>query len=74
MCSYNTWGQSPLFKLASQTVSSCNTAVRACITLIDDFLNEDFQTMMTSRLQNDPIDLRFTQYREIIESKFHLGW
>ena len=74
MCSYNTWGQSPLFKLTSQAVSLCNTAVRAYITLIDDLLNEGFQTMMTSRLQNDPIDLHFTQYREIIGSKFHLGW
>lgn len=74
MCSYNTWDQSPLFKLTCQAVSLCNTAVRAYITLVDDLLNEGFQTMMTSRLQNDPIDLRFTQYREIIGSKFHLGW
>ena len=64
------WCQSPHFTLTAQTASSLTSTLRSHAILIDELVNEGYSFVMTSRLQSDPIEKRFSQYRQMSGGRF----
>ena len=58
------WCDSPAFKLTAQTKSALVSTLRAQAILIDELLVDGYQFVRTARLQSDPIERRFCQYRQ----------
>ena len=67
------WQKSPAFTLTAQTSSALITTLRAQSYLIEDLLSEDFDFVMVSRLSSDPIERRFSQYRQMSGGRFLVG-
>ena len=57
------WYQSPAFTLSRQTASTLTTILCVHAMLIDDLLNGAY--LITARLQSDPVDRHFSQYRRM---------
>ena len=54
-----------------QTNLSCFVKTLRCIAnLIDDLLNENYDYILTSRFQSDPIEHHFSKYRKVSEGRF----
>ena len=54
-----------------QTNLSCFLKTLRCIAnLIDDLLNENYDYILTSRFQSDPIEHHFSKYRKMSEGRF----
>ena len=64
------WKQSPAFTLTSQTSSAFIITLRAQAHLIDEPLEEGYSFVLTGRLQSDPIERRFSQYRQMSGGRF----
>lgn len=64
------WSQSPSFKLTSQTASALINTLRSQAMLIDELLNDGYDFVLTARLQSDPIERRFSQYRQMSGGRF----
>ena len=64
------WYQSPAFALTPQTASALTATFCAHAVLIDDLLNEAHHYVITARLQSDPIERRFSQYRQMSGGRF----
>ena len=57
--------------LSKQTCSALVKTLRAQAALIDELLNEDgYIFVMTGRLQSDPLERRFSQYRQMSGGRF----
>ena len=63
----------PASTLTPQTASTLNTTLRAHAMLIDDLPNEANQYVITARLQSDPIERRFSQYKQISGGRFFVN-
>ena len=59
------WKKSPAFTLKAQTSSALIVTLRAQAMLIDELLGEYYIYILTGRLQTDPLERRFSQYRQI---------
>ena len=55
----------PAFTLTSKTPYALVLTLRAQSGLIKELLSEGYDFVMTSRLQSDPIERRFSQYRQM---------
>ena len=44
--------------------------LRCIANLIDDLLNENYDYILTSRFQSDPIEHHFSKYRKMSEGRF----
>ena len=55
----------PAFTLTSKTSYALVLTLRAQSGLIKELLSEGYDFVMTSRLQSDPIERRFSQYRQM---------
>ena len=64
------WKQSPAFRLTPQTASALIVTLRAQALLIDELLEEGYLFVLTGRLQSDPIERRFSQYRQMSGGRF----
>ena len=64
------WRQSPNFCLTKQTSHAFVTTLRSHAMLMRELLNEGYQYVMTRRLQSDPIENRFSQYRQMSGGRF----
>ena len=66
------WCTSSSFRLTVQTKSALvNTnTLRAKADVIDELLNDVYEFVMTARFQSDPIDRRFSQYRQMSGGRF----
>ena len=64
------WCQSPTFTLTPKTVFALTTTLCANAMLIEDLLNEAYQYVITARLQSNPVERRFSQYRRMNGCKF----
>ena len=62
------WCQPPAYTVFSQPVSALTTILRDDAILIDDLLNEAY--VITARLQSDPADRHFSQYRRMSGGRF----
>ena len=59
------WCDSPAFKLIGQIKSALVSTLRAQAILIDEMLVDGYEFVRTARLQSDPIERRFCQYRQM---------
>ena len=64
------WCSSPAFKLTAQTKSALIYTLRAQDLLIDELLLDGYEFVLTARLQSDPIERRFSQYRQMSGDRF----
>lgn len=59
------WRDSNAFGLSKQTFKTLISTNRATADLSTDLLKEGYNYILTGRLQTDPIERIFSQYREI---------
>ena len=59
--------------LSSQTASALTTTLRCTADLIEDLLDEDYSFVLTARFQTDPLERRFSQYRQMSGGRFLVG-
>ena len=60
----------PAFTLTSKTSDALVLTLRAQSGLFKELLSEGYDFVMTSRLQSDPIERRFSQYRQMSGGRF----
>ena len=60
----------PAFTLTSKTSYALVLTLRAQSGLIKELLSEGYDFVMTSRLQSDPIERRFSQYTQMSGGRF----
>lgn len=60
----------PMFTLTNNTSKALVMTLRAQSELIKELLSEDYEFVMTSRLQSDPVERRFSQYRQMSGGRF----
>ena len=65
-----TWSKCPSFTLTKQTSHALVTTLRCIANLIDDLLNENYDYILTSRFQSDPIERHFSKYRQMSGGRF----
>ena len=64
------WSTSPYFTLTPQTSSALINTLRSQAMLIDELLNDGYDYILTALLQSNPIERRFSQYRQISGGRF----
>lgn len=64
------WSQISDFCLSKQTAKALIKTLRAQAMLIDELLECDYNFVLTSRFQSDPIERRFSQYRQMSGGRF----
>ena len=67
------WSRCKYFTLTEQTSHALVTTLRATASLIDDLLEESYSFVLTSRLQSDPLELRFNKYRQMSGGRFFVS-
>ena len=60
----------PTFTLTAQTSKALVLTLRAQSALISELLSEGYKFVMTGRLQSDPVERRFSQYRQMSGGRF----
>lgn len=58
------------FTLSAQTSHALMTTVRCHAALIEDLINDDYEFVLTSRFQSDPLERRYGQYRQMSGGRF----
>ena len=61
------------FSLTSQTSSALVCTLKSSACLTEDLLNEGYDYVLMSRLQSDPIERRFSAYRQMSGGRFLVG-
>ena len=61
------------FTLTSQTSSALTCTLNASACLTEDLLNEGYEFVIPSRLQSDPLERRFSAYRQMSGGRFLVG-
>ena len=64
------WNASPNFTLTPHTFAALVTTLRAQALLVEELLEEDFEYVMMGRFQSDPLERRFSQYRQMSGGRF----
>ena len=64
------WQQCPNFTLSAQTSSALVRTLRCQAMLVDELLEENYIFVLMGRLQSDPIERRFSQYRQTSGGRF----
>ena len=64
------WNLSPNFCLSKQTSNALIRTLKSHAMLIRDLLNDGYEYVMTRRLQSDPIENRFSRYRQMSGGRF----
>ena len=74
LCSFsswlNTWQDSKKFGLSQQTFKALIQSNYAISELSLELLNEGYEYVLTGRLQSDPLERRFSQYRQLSRGRF----
>ena len=61
------------FTLTGRTCSVLKRTLRCTASLIEDLLSEGYTYVLTSRFQSDPLERRFSQYRQMSGGRFLVG-
>ena len=61
------------FTLTSQTSAALTCTLNASASLTEDLLNEGYEFVIPSRLQSDPLERRFSRYRQMSGGRFLVG-
>ena len=64
------WSTCKYFTLTKQTSHALITTLRATASLIDNLTEEICALVLTSRLQTDPSEIRFSKYRQMSGDRF----
>ena len=64
------WSECPAFTLTRQTSSALIRTLRGQSMLLKDLLNENYDFVLVGRLQSDPLERRFSQYRQMSGGRF----
>ena len=67
------WQESPYFTLTPHTSSAMIRTLRAQASLIEDLLADDYDYVLVARFQSDPLERRFSQYRQMSGGRFLVG-
>ena len=70
---FQEWQECPSFTLSPQASSALIATLRAQSMLVDDLLSEGYEYVMVGRLQSDPLERRFSQYRQMSGGRFLVG-
>ena len=65
-----TWRDSAKLGLSKQTFNALISTNRAIADLTTDLYNEGYKYVLTGRLQTDPLERRFSQYRQMSGGRF----
>lgn len=58
------------YTLTAQTSHALVTTLRCTATLIEDLLSDGYEYVMTARFQTDPLERRFSRYRQMSGGRF----
>ena len=61
------------YAMSKQTFSAFITTLRCTASLIEDLLNDGFSYVLTARFQSDPLELRYSKYRQMNGGRFLVG-
>ena len=61
------------FSLTPQTSHALVTTLRCTASLIEDLLQEGYLYVLTARFQTDPLERRFSRYRQMSGGRFLIG-
>ena len=61
------------FSLTPQTSHALITTLRCTASLIEDLLREGYAYVLTARFQTDPLERRFSRYRQMSGGRFLIG-
>ena len=64
------WSECEYFTLTPQTSKALTTTLRASASLIEDLLSEGYDYVLTARFQTDPLELRYSKYRQMSGGRF----
>ena len=64
------WRECPMFTLTAQTSNAMLKTLRSHAALVEELLLDGYLFVMTGRLQSDPIERRFSQYRQMSGGRF----
>lgn len=64
------WNRSLHFTLTPQTFNALVTTLQAQALLVEELLAEGYEYVMMSRFQSDPLERRFSQYRQMSGGRF----
>ena len=64
------WCSSPSFCLTKQTSAALIRTLKAQASLIDELLAENYSFVIPRKLQSDPLERRFSQYRQMSGGRF----
>ena len=64
------WCECPYFTLTAQTGKAMSFTLRSQAMLIDELLDEGFLFVLTTRLQSDALERRFSRYRQMSGGRF----
>ena len=67
---FESWSSCPSFTLSTQTSKALISILRSHAALTNDLLSEGYKFVMTSRFQSDPIERRFSLYRQMSGGRF----
>ena len=64
------WCECPYFTLTAQTGKAMSFTLRSQAMLIDELLDEGYLFVLTTRLQSDALERRFSRYRQMSGGRF----
>ena len=65
--------KSEKFTLSKQTCDALVVTLRCTASLIEELLEEGYHYVLTSRFETDPLELRFSKYRQMSGGRFLIG-
>jgi len=68
-----TWNLSPAFCLTKHTSSAFIQTLRAQTSMIEDLFENGFSYVIPRKLQSDPLERRFSKYRQMSGGRFLVG-
>ena len=66
----NNWAESPVFCLTTHTSDALIRTVYALVILVEDLLNSGYEYVILRKLQSDPLEKRFSMYRQMSDGRF----
>ena len=67
------WSICPNFSLTFETNAALVKTLRSQASLIDELLSEDYKFVIPRKLQSDPLERRYSQYRQMGGGRFLVG-
>ena len=64
------WSTCPFFTLTPQTSHALITTLRSSAMLIEELLDDGYNFVLTAKFQSDPLELRFSKYRQMSGGRF----